>query len=131
MSRRTLHIMAAVVSAFILSSCVQLQAPVTLDRDNKEYTLAVKIHNYRFEPNNIVTHDGNTILFKLENVTISEHNFTLTDPDGAVIRDVNIPRDKTEEIKINFPRAGIYHFYCNEPLHSSLGMKGQIEVVRR
>ena len=64
-------------------------------------------------------------------MTISEHNFTLTDPEGAVIEDVDIPRDKTIEIKVTFSRAGIYNFYCNKPFHSALGMKGQIEVVGR
>ena len=64
-------------------------------------------------------------------MTISEHNFTLTDPEGAVIEDVNISRDKTIEIKVTFSEAGIYKFYCNRPFHSALGMKGQVEVVGR
>ncbi|OGW53052.1 MAG: hypothetical protein A2Y81_09235 [Nitrospirae bacterium RBG_13_43_8] len=91
----------------------------------------VKVHNYKFEPNNIFTYEGNTILFKIENVTISEHNFTLTDPEGAVIEDVDVPRDKTVEIKVTFSRTGIYNFYCNKPFHSTFGMNGQIEVVGR
>jgi plastocyanin len=132
MNRRVLYSLATVsVFVLILFSCAELQKQVTLDQGKKENIVVVKVHNYKFEPNNIFTYEGNTILFKIENVTISEHNFTLTDPEGAVIEDVDIPRDKTVEIKVTFSRTGIYNFYCNKPFHSTLGMKGQIEVVRR
>jgi len=134
MSRRILYLIAFVsVSVFPLFSCAHLQKQVILDQEKKENIITVKVHNYEFEPNNIFTYEGNTILFKIENMTISEHNFTLTDPKGAVIEDMDIPPDKnkTVEIKVTFSRTGIYHFYCNKPFHPSLGMKGQIEVVRK
>jgi len=132
MNRRVLYSLAIVsVFVLILSSCAKLQKQVTLDQEKKENIIVVKVHNYKFEPNNIFAYEGDTILFKIENVTISEHNFTLTDPEGAVIEAVDIPRDKTIEIKVTFSRTGIYKFYCNKTFHSALGMKGQIEVVRR
>ena len=132
MNRRVLYSLAIVsVFVLILSSCAKLQKQVTLDQEKKENIIVVKVHNYKFEPNNTFAYEGDTILFKIENVTISEHNFTLTDPEGAVIEDVDIPRDKTIEIKVTFSRTGIYKFYCNKTFHSALGMKGQIEVVGR
>jgi plastocyanin len=132
MNRRVLYSLAIVsVFVLILFSCAELQKQVILDQEKKENIIVVKVHNYKFEPNNIFTYEGNTILFKIENVTISEHNFTLTDPEGTVIEDVDISRDKTIEIKVTFSRTGIYNFYCNKPFHSALGMKGQIEVVGR
>jgi plastocyanin len=132
MNRRVLYSLAIVsVFVLILFSCAELQKQVILDQENKENIIVVKVHNYKFEPNNIFTYEGNTILFKIENVTISEHNFTLTDPEGTVIEDVDTPRDKTIEIKVTFSRTGIYNFYCNKPFHSALGMKGQIEVGGR
>jgi plastocyanin len=132
MNRRVLYSLAIVsVFVLILFSCAELQKQVILDQEKKENITVVKVHNYKFEPNNFFTYEGTTILFKIENVTISEHNFTLTDPEGAVIEDVDIPRDKTIEIKVTFSRTGIYNFYCNKPFHSALGMKGQIEVVGR
>jgi len=132
MNRIVLYSLATVsVFALILFSCAELQKQVTLDQEKKENIIVVKVHNYKFEPNNILTYEGNTILFKIQNVTISEHNFTLTDPEGAVIEDVDIPRDKTAEIKVTFSKTGIYKFSCNKPFHSTFGMKGQIEVVGR
>jgi len=132
MNKRVFYSLATVsVFVLILFSCAELQKQIMLDEGKKENIIEIKVSNFKFEPNNILTHEGNTILFKIENVTISEHNFTLTDPEGAVIEDVDVPQDKTVEIKVTFSRTGIYNFYCNKPFHSTLGMKGQIEVVRR
>jgi hypothetical protein len=89
MNKRVLYSLATVsVFALTLFSCAGLQKQVTLDQGKKENIVVVKVHNFKFDPNNIFTYEGNTILFKIENVTISEHNFTLTDPEGAVIEDV-------------------------------------------
>jgi len=132
MNRRSLYLLPIVsVFVFLLFSCAELQKQVTFEEGTKENTVEMKVSNFNFEPNNILTYEGNTVLFRIENVSIAEHNFTLTDPAGTKLEDIDIPRDKTLEIKITFSRAGIYHFYCDKLFHSAFGMKGQIEVVGR
>ena len=119
------------VSALFLFSCAGFQKQVTLDEGQKENIVQMKASNFKFEPNDILTYKGNTVLFRIENTASAEHNFTLMDPSGTTLQDIDIPRGKTIEIKVTFSSVGIYHFYCDRLFHSALGMKGQIEVVRR
>jgi uncharacterized cupredoxin-like copper-binding protein len=44
---------------------------------------------------------------------------------------VDLPSMQSVEIRINLSEAGQYDFYCDKPFHSSFGMKGQIEVVKK
>jgi plastocyanin len=111
------------------SACAGLQKQLTVDHKGKERTVTVKASDFKFEPNNILTHRGDTINFRVENVSGTKHNFTITDPSGAVLQSVDIPAGNTADVVVNFSEAGIYHFYCDRFLHSSLGMKGQVEVV--
>jgi plastocyanin len=129
MNKRIVLILLTVSVFLLFLSCAGLQTQVKLDEGKKENTVDIRASNFKFEPNNLLTYEGNTILFRIENVTISEHNFTLTDPEGAVIESVDIPRNKTAEINVTFSRPGMYNFYCDKPLHSTLGMKGQVEVA--
>lgn len=123
----------AVVSALTLffSACAGLQKQVIVDHTDRERTVMMKAGNFKFEPNNILTYQGDTINFEVENVSDSEHNFTVTDPEGDVLQSVDIPAGKKVNIAATFSKAGIYHFHCNEFLHSFLGMKGRVEVAER
>jgi uncharacterized cupredoxin-like copper-binding protein len=94
--RKVLYSLAIVsVSMLILFSCAELQKQMTLNVGKQENIIEMKVSNFKFEPNNVLVHEGDAILFRIRNVTISEHNFTLTDPAGTKIEDVDIPRDKT------------------------------------
>ena len=123
----------AVVSALTLffSACAGLQKQVTVDHTERERTVMMKAGNFKFEPNNILTYRGDTINFEVENVSDAEHNFTVTDPEGDVLQSVDIPAGKKVNIAVTFSEDGIYHFHCNEFLHSFLGMKGRVEVAER
>ena len=59
------------------------------------------------------------------------HDFTMKDPQGQIIKSVDLPSKQTVEIKITLSEAGEYDFYCDKPFHSSFGMKGQVEVVKK
>ena len=119
------------ISTLFFSACAGLQRQVTVDHAKKERTVTMKAGSFKFEPNNILTYRGDTINFEVENVSDSEHNFTITDPAGDVLQSVDIPAGKTVAIAVTFSEAGIYHFHCDEFLHSFLGMKGQVEVAER
>ena len=121
------------VSVFMafLSACAGLQKQVIVDHAEKERTVVIKADNFKFEPNNILTYRGDRIKFKVENVSNTEHNFTIDDPDGNVLQSVDVLPGKTIYITVTFSRTGIYHFRCDEFLHSFLGMKGRVEVAER
>jgi len=132
MSKRTLYLFVVLIVISCLAfSCASFQKQVALDEGNKEHVVEMKVSNFKFVPNNILTHEGSTIIFRLTNVTSASHNFTLTDPSGAIVQDVAIPGDRTIEVKATFSESGTYYFYCDKLFHSALGMKGWIEVVRK
>jgi plastocyanin len=119
------------ILTLLFLACASLQRQVTVDHSRNGRTVTMKASNFKFEPNNILTYRGDTIKFKVENVSSSEHNFTITDPAGDVLQSVDIPAGKTVNIAVSFSETGIYHFHCDEFLHSFFGMKGRVEVAER
>jgi plastocyanin len=119
------------ILTLLFSACAGLQRQVTVDHTTQERTVQMKASNFKFEPNNILTYRGDRINFEVENVSGTEHNFTITDPQGDVLQSVDIAAGKKVAIGVTFSEAGIYHFHCDEFLHSLFGMKGQVEVVER
>jgi plastocyanin len=86
MNRKVLYSLAIIsVSMLILFSCAELQKQITLDVGKQENIIEMKVSNFKFEPNNILAHEGDEILFRIRNITISEHNFTLTDPQRSFV----------------------------------------------
>jgi plastocyanin len=119
------------ILSFLFAACAGLQRQVTVDHATHPRTVTMKASNFKFEPNNILTYRGDTINFKVENVSDSEHNFTIADPAGDVLQSVDIPAEKTVDISVTFSEAGIYHFHCDEFMHSFFGMRGLVEVTER
>jgi len=88
----------------------------------------VKASNFAFDPAVINAQKGQTLVLNVTNVTGEPHNITVKDPSGKVIKDEDIPARQTITVEIPLRTAGVYPLYCDKPLHSTLGMKGRIEV---
>ena len=116
-------IIALVVS---LWACSHLQTPVSAE--GQETTIEMTAGNFKFEPNNITTRTGNKLTFNIKNISGTLHNFTLKDPNGVIMQNIDIPPEKSVQIKIAFPQPGNYTFHCNKTGHTGLGMKGQVVV---
>ena len=114
-----------------LGGCASLQPQVALSEKQGEKVVELKAESFKFEPNNIKAFDGDAVLFRIENSSDSAHNFTIKNPQQQILNSVALPAGKTVEIKVSFAEPGVYEFYCDKPLHSSLGMKGQVEVVKK
>jgi len=69
-------------------------------------------------------------VFRISNISENNHNFTIKDPEGIMLQSVGLQPQKTVEVKITLSKLGRYNYDCDKPLHSSLGMRGQIEVVK-
>jgi plastocyanin len=108
----------------LLAACAHLQAPVSVEQ--KGGVIEMTASDFKFEPNNIAARTGDTITFRIHNVTGATHNFTLKSPDSSVMQSVDIPPKGSVDVKAAFSKAGTYHFYCNKTGHSELGMKGQV-----
>ncbi len=118
----------SIVVVLVAAACASVQQkPVVLEPGEK--TLVMKVESFKFEPNDIKAHRGDVLTLKLENVASAGHNLTIETPQGAKLVSVNIPGKGTVSVKVNLAETGIYHFYCDMPMHPTLGMKGQIEVT--
>ncbi|MCL5022337.1 MAG: cupredoxin domain-containing protein [Nitrospirae bacterium] len=119
---------AMLFGLLVLAGCAGSQPPVTFEPETGQTVVGMKAENFKFVPNNIKVRKG-VVLFRIENVSGSEHNFTLKDPQDHVLRDVRIPPQGTVTVRVDFAEPGAYTFFCDEPFHAVLGMKGGIEVV--
>ncbi len=114
--------------ALLFSACSGLQKPVVLET-KKTNVVHVTMMDYTFQPNNLQAYRGETIVFRLDNVSSGVQNFTVQDPESMTLQSVDVAPGKTSEVRLNLAKSGIYTFYCNKFLHSTMGMKGQIVVV--
>ncbi len=112
----------------LFSGCGRMQKPVVLETQPHN-VVDMKLSNYKFTPNFLQTYQGYTIVFRFHNGTNDTHNFTLKNPGGNVIQDVDVPPGKSAEVKVVFSTPGAYKFHCNKGLHSEMGMTGQVMVL--
>ncbi len=113
----------------LVAACAGQQPLVTIGPSKAETVVAVKASNFKFEPNNIKAYKGGVIVFEVENISGSDHNFTVNDPKGNTVQSVNLPSKKTVKISVSLSETGTYEFYCDKPFHSGFGMKGRLVVV--
>ena len=130
MKRMSAVLVVWAVMVLWLGGCASLQPQVALSEKAGEKVVELKAESFKFEPNNIKAFEGDAVLFRIENSSDSTHNFTITNPQQQTINSVALPAKKTVDIKVSFSEPGIYEFYCDKPLHSSFGMKGQVEVLK-
>ncbi len=115
---------------FMLAACASLQQQVAVSPGKGEKVITMEASSFYFTPNNIKAYQGDVIVLKISNISDAGHNFTIKDTLGQIIQSVDLPFKKTTEIKFTLSEPGKYDYYCDKPLHSSFGMKGQIEVVK-
>ncbi len=112
----------------IMVGCAERELPVESVNAQGEKTIYIKADSYKFEPSKVAVTQGDIVVFTIRNISDIDHNFTIKDPGGEVLKSVFLHAGKTEHITIAFPRNGTYSFYCALPLHTEMGMKGGIEV---
>lgn len=72
--------------------------------------VGIKASNFKFVPSNIVTYQGDVIAFSIDNLSGASHNFTLEDPAGKVLQDIDLPTDKVVDVEVRFSELGTYKF---------------------
>lgn len=113
----------------LLSGCagrgqvVKVAAP-----SGEKANVKMKASNFAFDPDVIVAQKGDTLVLTVTNVSGEEHNLTVKDPSGSIIKSEDLPAHQTITMEVPLQAAGVYPFYCDKPFHATLGMKGRIEV---
>jgi len=82
--------------------------------------------SFRFEPDEILAQTGARLLLKVTNSAGIDHNLTVEDPQGDVLLDLTLPAGRTSSAELRLSQPGVYRFYCDKPMHNTLGMTGRI-----
>jgi plastocyanin len=109
--------------------CASLGAPVTVKRTAEgNNVIHLKASSFEFEPNNVKIPKPGPLTVIVENISGTEHNFTIKNPEGQVLESFVLPPKKTISETLDLTDFGKYEFYCDKLFHATLGMKGQIQV---
>ena len=109
--------------------CAGLGAPVTAPSSEQgKRVIDMKANSFEFQPNNVKLPEPGALTLTVENISDAAHNITIKNPEGQVLKSVDLPAEKTVSVTVDLPASGKYEFYCDKPLHATLGMKGQIQV---
>jgi plastocyanin len=90
----------------------------------------MKASDFKFTPNNLEARAGDRLEFRIETVSGKDHNFTIKNPKGEILRSVALLAHQTVTLTLDPPAHATYHFYCDDDLHSALGMKGWITMTK-
>ncbi len=82
--------------------------------------------SYSFTPETVLARAGDELTLEVNNISGSDHNITIETPGGRTLRSVDLPAREKITVKIRLKEAGAYPFYCEQPYHSTLGMRGTI-----
>ncbi len=124
--RRFIAICAGIL--LTAAACAAPKTTVITEPEKREAEITIKAGNFKFEPNIVKAFRGNVIIFHVENISNSGHNFTIIDPQGNTLQSVALPPKKMVTVKIDLAETGTYEFYCDKPFHSAFGMKGRVLV---
>jgi plastocyanin len=97
-------------------------------------SIAVKMGDYRFIPDEITVRAGETVQLQLTNTDrLTPHNFTLKAENAGLNVDTDVSADKAKAVDITPLVPGTYPFYCNKKLlffksHRDRGMEGTLIV---
>jgi plastocyanin len=126
---KALMLITVLLCGALLSSCSPRHVITDVRAGNG--TVEIIADNFHFTPNLIEAETGRPFRLLVENVSRTEHNITIADPDGAVLVSRDIPAGATAVLDLTLERPGVYPFHCDKPLHPTLGMRGQIQVTTR
>lgn len=86
--------------------------------------------NFKFEPAVIQARVGDNLSLEIRNTASGAHNFTLKDPKGQILKSYDLPPNQKITVRVSLREPGVYEFFCDKPFHSTMGMKGRLEVAQ-
>lgn len=115
---------------FVLGACAGGQEkPQEVSAKAGERKIAMTASSFKFEPSAIRVKGTGPLVMEVKNVAGIEHNVTVKGPAGKVLKSADLPANSTTKVDLTLSEKGTYEFYCDKTMHTTLGMKGVIEVV--
>jgi plastocyanin len=123
-------ILVLLVGLLPLGGCAGVQEkPQVVAAKAGERKIAMTASSFKFEPSAIRVQGTGPLVIEVKNVSSMEHNLTVKSPAGKVLNSADLPGNSTTKVELKPAEKGTYEFYCDKPMHRTLGMKGVIEVV--
>ncbi|MGA2401872.1 MAG: cupredoxin domain-containing protein [Syntrophobacteraceae bacterium] len=126
--RKSVFVIVFVIAA--LAGCAGKKVQTAAPMSSGGSMIAIEASSYKFSPNEIRVGKPGLLAVEIKNVSGSEHNFTLKDPRGKILKSIDIRPRGSVIINVELPDPGVYEFYCRKTFHASYGMKGRIVVER-
>jgi plastocyanin len=118
----------AVLLAAMITGCAGRQVMIeTTPLASGNSIITIEASSYKFKPNDIHVAKPGTLALEIKNVSGTEHNFTLKDSQGKILKNLNIRPKETAISNVDLG-PGTYEFYCDKRFHTTLGMKGRVVV---
>lgn len=116
--------------AVLISGCGKAGVQTATPMSAGGSMILIKASGHKFSPNRVSVEKPGLLAVEIRNASGSEHNFTLKDPHGKVLKSIDIKPSASAIVNLELNEPGVYRFYCNKRFHASLGMKGEITVGR-
>ena len=129
----------SIAAALLASAAMLAVADHAFAQADKPTVIDIKLSEFRFAPTQIELAHGQTYLLRLTNDGQHAHDLSAKDffkvatmgsDASAKIKngDIDVPEGQTVEVELTPGTPGTYEMHCARPMHSMLGMKGEIVV---
>lgn len=112
----------------VLPGCAGQRTVFSVPPGGGAIIVPMQADSFSFSPGIIRARQGDRLVLRVANAAGMEHNLTVDDPLGRRVLSVDLPAGETVEVPLELTEGGIWAFYCDKPLHKSLGMTGRIEA---
>ena len=122
---------AATVAATAEVTTEATPEPTTASGAAAEAAVTIDAEDIYFTPNLITLPADTPVTVTFTNKGEAVHNFSVTDHNNAGLENLNIDvtlnPGETTTFTVNAP-AGDYYFFCDQPGHEQVGMRGYLNV---
>lgn len=134
MKKFSIHSMLLIMVVFVaVPGCAWLRksqpqpkpAPATVVEDTM---INIEAGSYSLKPDRIRLEKPGQFILQVNNLTGSEQEFVLKDPQGKELKNLHVGSKSTSISNVDLPAPGIYDFRSTKLLRSPLGKKVRIEV---
>ncbi len=115
-------------SFLLIAGCSGPKKVATVPAGAGEKVIGIKAQSFDFDPDIIRTRPGDRLVLEVENISGMGHNITVKSPSGTILVSRNLPAHETVRLELGLEEKGEYPFYCDKPMHPTLGMKGVLMV---
>ena len=125
--RHNLLLLAAPIVLLVASACAASAAPAAGAALPEEQVTLAGTDDFRFNPSTISVKAGQPLTVTLQNGGEILHDFTV---QQGLAKPVTIMEDggNSGTTTVTYDKPGTYKFFCSQPGHDQLGMRGTITV---